>query len=245
MRYTKIIWALLLVSTFSSVSNSQTSETILVDEFDKNVSCEDLSSRLDVFIAALTKNPDAIGYVVIGIDSQDPDHSLKRERYVDGYARYRAFDEARLNVARGTTRDSHVMFWLVPPGAKFEVPDPSYELASDRRKTRLYSDLWDAGACYTGPPLRLLSNYLKSNPGTVANIAIATPSAKAFTEERANIAKLFDEKYNVRSTRIRFFRHPVRTYSNGYELWILKKKAARTTKSATASRPRTQDARLQ
>lgn len=219
----RTIRILLICFVVIGVSSGQKPHAELFDEYD-NITCEDVSARLDALISELGKRPDVTGYVVIAKDPNNLGRGGARERYIDGYARYRRFDEARLKVVRADEIGTRTRVWLVLPGAEFEVREVAYDMPAELRKLQLYSDVGDIGPCYTGPPLRLLAKYLKANPDTTANIAIGTPSAKSYAAERTNISNLFDKTYGVSSSRIRFFQVPGRFYSNSYELWIVSRK---------------------
>lgn len=210
-------------------TNSQVSpKPVLVDEFGR-IECEDLSARLDVFIAELNKHPNATGYIAISST-----HKLDwRERFIDGYARYRAFDENRLLIVRANLKEpTQTQMWSVPFGAELPVErilDTSSGLERSPRKFKLYSDFGNLGACYTGPPFRLMSGYLKGNPGYSGNIAIGSPSEKSFRKAKDQIKRAFSQDYEVDLSRIRFFWIRTEYDPEIHELWLVRRKSRRVS----------------
>jgi hypothetical protein len=200
-------------------------KAVLVDELPIDVNCEELSARLDNFINELGTRPDATGYAIIGSAPAKPGSGRYLERYIDGYPRYRGFDETRLDVRRSNFPGQSIKLWMVPLGATFEVPASDYSFPGVNRKTEISSN-WDQfGPCYTGQPFRLLSRYLKSDLDLAANIAIGSPSTKEYLAERKKITERYAHEYGVSSSRLRFFRMRGRYFTNVYELWLLKPKS--------------------
>jgi hypothetical protein len=204
-------------------------KAVLVDEFGR-VRCEDLSGRLDVFIAELNKDPSSIGYVAV---SSAPELAW-RERFIDGYARYRAFDESRLVPVRVTLETpNQTQMWRVPAGAELPVETETMietsAVVNKPRKYRLSSDFVHGGPCYTGPPFRLMSKHLKMHPEYSGNIAIGSPSYKTFRKARDEIRESFQKDYNVNPSRLRFFW--IRTLYDPaiYELWLVRRKSRRVS----------------
>ena len=202
-------------------------KAVLVDEYGP-IGCEDVSGRLDNFLNELRINPDSTGYIVISTNPTFASRLAWQGRFIDGYARYRNFDETRFVIVRSSLQEPiQVQMWRVPADLRFPVAtevESKYELDKSTRKLRLYSDFDDSGPCYTGPPLRLLSKYLKANPEYLSNIAIGSPSTASFRKAKDGIMQSFQKDYGVELSRLRFFW--IRTHHDPeiYELWLIGKK---------------------
>jgi hypothetical protein len=203
-------------------------KAVLVDEFG-NITCGDLSARLDNFIFELQQKPNSVGYVVLSADPTTS--SAANEKYIDGYARWRRFDEERLLIATAKLPSAiKAQLWLLPTAA--ELPT-HLELSSTRtlphstRKIRLFSLFGEYGPCYTGAPLRLASNYLSSEPGVIANIVIGSKTQRGFKKARFKTIRLFRDKYGIAETRLKFFWTRTEYEPEGSdigELWIIRKR---------------------
>ena len=217
-----LIKLLLLAMSVAAISQEQ---AILVDEMD-HAGCEDLSARLDFLLNELNNNPSSNGYVVV---SSNPDVARRlgwTERFIDGYARYRGFEESRVVVVRGNLLPPrHLQMWRVPPGS--ELPAQSgetrYQMGT-ARKLELYSDFGEVGPCYTGPPFRILSKYLNSDPDLTANVAIGSPSLTLFRKARDGIIESFKTDYATDPSRLRFFWIHTKYEPNIYELWLIRRR---------------------
>lgn len=220
-----LVWGIVLSAAAGSGVSQEPPKAILIDEFER-IGCEDLSSRLDLLLGEMRNRPDSSGYVVIPSNSENV---AWREGFIDGYARWRDFEEDRFIVVRGNFQDPPLtQAWLVPAGAEspaVTANDQGYQLDGSPRKVHIFGDFDDPGTChYTGPPFRMLSKYLKANPDRRANIAVGLPSSFQFRDTRKEIIKSFREDYGVDPARLRFFW--VRTlWDRGiYEFWLIGKK---------------------
>ena len=226
-RLSKISLTTFLLLALGASANSQQLQTsILVDELESS-GCEDLAGRLDAFLNDLRNNPTSVGYAVI---SANPDVAPRlgwTERFIDGYSRHRGFEESRLIVVRGDlTAPVQIQLWRVPLGAELPVQSASetrYKMGS-ARKFRLYSDFDEFGPCYTGPPLRILSKYLKADRGLSANIAIGSPSPRSFRVAKKQVIESFENDYKTDPSRLRFFWVRTTYEPAIYELWLIRQK---------------------
>ena len=229
MNLTRLFLILLLFLAFSVGANSQESpKAVLIDEFG-SIGCEDLSGRLDVFLNELNSKPNSKGYVVI---STNPDVAARlawRERFIDGYARYRRFDENRILIVRGILQEPiQTQMWVIPQGTRFTTQLQSehrYDLTTSLKKTKFYSDFDDGGPCYTNPPFRILSKYLKANPDLNANIAIGSTSSKSFRKTKEEIIKSFRKDYGTGPSQLRFFWVRTQYEPEIFELWLIRRRA--------------------
>lgn len=229
MNLTKIFPIAFLLLALGIGSNAQERpQPVLVDEFGA-ITCEDLSARLDYFFVELSNDPTSTGYIVMSADAKANPRLLWRELYIDGYPRYRRFDEDRLLVVHGVLNDGvEIQMWKVPLGGELPATTLSerpYELWPSRSKLRLYSDFGEVGPCYTSPPFRLLSKYLLANPELVANIAIGTPTSKSFRAAKQEISARFRDVYKVEPSRLRFFSVRTKYDPEIYEVWLLRRKS--------------------
>lgn len=218
--------AILVLLVSSNDMGQEQPKAILVDEFG-TIACGDLSARLDTFIAAIKEKPAYNGYIVISSNFRLAPRLAWREKFIDGYARYRGFKENRFILIRGKLPDQiQTQFWLALAGTQLpfeDKPESNFTLPPDVRKLKLYSDFEDGGPCYTRPPFRILSKYLKTSPGVNANIVIGAPSARSFSKAKEDINELFSKEYGIAPGRLRFFRGQSR-YELVYELWLIRRK---------------------
>lgn len=226
---TFFLTAILVLAFAIQAIGQEPPKPILVDEF-ANIPCGDLQGRLDVFLQEINRKDGSVGYIVISSDPKQSSRGKVREKFIDGYPRFRQFSENRIKVFRATLSPPlHAQMWLVPFGADFSIqplPDEEYKITATRRKFVFYSESGEIGACYTGPPFRLLARYLKVNRDYSANIAIGSTSSSSFRESKAETAKLFTNNYGIDRKRLRFFR--VRTTDNDwpiYDLWLVRRKS--------------------
>jgi hypothetical protein len=223
-----LVVALCALAFVVSGGAQETPEAVLVDELGP-IPCGDLSSRLDGLLNELEKDPNSTGYIVFSDNEEAASRLHWRALFVDGYARFRSFDEDRVVLLQATLdKPIDTQMWRIPAGGNSPVPsavERPYELDASLRKYRLYSEFEEVGACYTGPPFRVLSKYLQTNPDLVANIAIGAPSAKSFRQAKEETIKLFRVDYGVEPTRLRFFWKQTDYEPPIYELWLLRKKS--------------------
>jgi hypothetical protein len=202
-------------------------DAILIDEFGR-IECEDLSGRLDTFLSELASQPGATGYVVVSSNAAVEPRTFWYERFIDGYALFRRFDQRRfLLVSSDLPVSTYVQLWLVPAGVQIPVAiddDARYISKPSVKRLRFYSNFGDEGPCYTGPPFRLLSKYLKANPEMDANIALGAMSLKVFQNSKTAIIRSFRDDYSVNTSRLRFFWVRTRYDSDSSELWLIRRK---------------------
>jgi len=218
--------AVLLLAFGVGANGQEPPKAVLVDEFPA-ITCEDLSARLDNFFHELQQKPNAIGYIVLAVDSKRPSGG---ETFIDGYARWRQFSEDRFVVTEAKLPSAiSAQLWSVPPGASLALDVSSTlvrRLKPDEKKKRLFSDYGEYAPCYTGAPLRLAAAYLKSEPGLFANVVIGSKTIRGYKKVKGETERLFEAKYSLDKARLRFYRIRTEYEPEGpeiAELWIVRK----------------------
>jgi hypothetical protein len=216
----------LVLFVAGSTVGQEPPKAVLLDEFARLSCCCDLSGRIDMLLSELGANPGSIGYIVIPEPLNES--QTWRERFLDGYIRYRGFDESRVILVRksGLVDPLHTQLWVVPPGASMEgnfVENDKYVLPLGKRKFRFYDGTFDDPLCYTTPPLRLTAKYLRAAVDLTANIAIGAPTSKLAEEEKRKIIDRFKTEYDVDPTRLRFFRIRGKFYDVVHEIWLVRR----------------------
>lgn len=186
-------------------------KAVLHDEF-SNAFCSDaLKARLDNFLAAISNEPDSVGYLVTNADSTMPGRSHKYLRMFQNYARVRQFDPERLRSFRGPDKDSlWVQLWVVPKDAappevelRFQqkpIIDPvlydASEITSVKNGEVEFGGDLGGEPCDFGLELNMFAMYLGGNPDLEAYLVASSASRRERSKTQsalrltaANLAK--------------------------------------------------------
>lgn len=202
---------------------SQVDKAVLFDRFDR-LSCSDIRGRIDGFLAELSKNPAAIGVVVVG-DDGDFSKSLLRRGLVETQASFRNFPLTRLHFVRKAGLPEYgVEFWKASRNADlpFSVnSDWSFNVPDTARPLVVYSSGFNESECYFPKGGGIIAEYLRANPGSRSNVVIRCNGRQCLNQQKMLILDEIPKKDDDLKRRIRFFHVPIRTdlYSN--EFWLL------------------------
>ena len=184
-----------------------------VDELSAGSNCEEVLARLDNFLINLQNDPTATSVIAIyGEKARTPGGRASSVRHrafqILSWAGMKRFDESRISVIQGETReDPKTEFWLVPAGAtppEINGVPWSYDLSNQTEAFHLGTEFSDGVAGCDGGNPYLYAEFLKANSSMRGNIVIGASSTANY---RLRAKETLDEliKKGVSRGRLKTF----------------------------------------
>jgi hypothetical protein len=168
------------------VMPQESTKAVLIDEFPATLNCEDVLARTDNLAISLKESPGHTGVIVIRGYKDLPDLNSRKHAWPIHFI-HRALVASTVNDAdvslldvQGSERS--VQFWIVPPGATFELKGARL-IGSIPFKVnaRIFYATDDSGPC-SGQIFRGFKSLLNANQnltGYVVNINVPKGERKA------------------------------------------------------------------
>ena len=208
---------------FVIACRAQVNQSVQIDKFDR-LPCSDIRGRLDLFLIELSEAPDSVGIVVLGDDTPFS-KVLRRRRLIETQFMFRNFNISRIRfVRRQGLPELGVELWKVPssgdPPFSFD-PKWEYAVSKGTKPFIVYDGGYNESECYFPIGGQILSEYLKSNPGSRGNVVIRCNGVRCFNEQKKMILEDIADSHKPLKFKIRFFYVPIQTDYFSTEFWLL------------------------
>lgn len=205
----KFSFVLLLLLSIFPIWAQEAPKPVLVDEHGQ-LPCDDLLGRLDVYFAELSRDPGSIGLVMLSGTKEKKRLAVFRQHLIEAHARDRKFTSNQIKFVRTiSTENLGVQLWRIPSGATepaFTDVDMTYALPETLKPMMLGGEYsYGDGICPEVDDAPIFAEFLKDNPSSRGNIVVRDRSIERAHRKAERIRRDFLNKYQVFSSRLRFF----------------------------------------
>lgn len=197
---------------------------VLVDEFGPDVVCENLGSRVDLWLME-TKFPESVGYAIVSGPLDQLLARINRRESIYGQLRWRFAGNPELTrpvvILEGPEapsikvelfRSKRNDVSLLSKGIKWDLDFPV------TRPFAFYKSQEDGGICPSVNERKQFVDLIRANSTLRGNVVIYENSKKDFEKQRKSF---LDRVEDVPLSRFSFF-HSRKYYASGhYELWLV------------------------